>query len=71
MNNDETRQRRPVMRRATEAGCPGWTPIAHAANDQAPATARPGDTPAAAPDSAVDARPLPATDAGSGRQGRR
>lgn len=65
MNDDETRPRRPVLRRATEAGCPGWTPIGQAPSGQAPAAAQPGDTPVAAPDSNVDARPLPVADAGS------
>lgn len=47
MSNDESRLRRPVMRRATEAGCAGWTPITRLPAEPAPASGRPADESAA------------------------
>lgn len=61
MTNDETRLRGPMMRRATEAGCPGWTPIVRLAAEPAPAIVPFADE-AVAPASVDDVSPLPAID---------
>lgn len=47
MTNDESRLRRPVMRRATEAGCAGWTPIARPPAAPAATSEHPADESAA------------------------
>lgn len=61
MTNDEIRQCQPVMRRATEAGCPGWTPIVRPAAEPAPAIGPSADE-AVAPASVDDASPPPVID---------
>lgn len=57
MNDEEIRPRRPVMRRATEAACPGWTPIGGTPGKPPAVVERPAGEPAA-PASPPDGGPL-------------
>ena len=65
MTAEVIKLRPPVLRRATEAGCAGWTPIirptAETPVEPAPVMVRSADEPAT-PESVDEVNPLPATD---------
>jgi hypothetical protein len=61
MTNEVVRLRRPVMRGAIEAGCPGWRPITRPVAQPAPAVVPSVNQPAT-PDSTDQVAPLPTID---------
>jgi hypothetical protein len=61
MTNEEIRLRRPVLRRATETGCAGWTPITRTPAEPPPASGRSAEN-SATGESADEVEPLPTID---------
>lgn len=61
MTNEEIRLRRPVLRRATEAGCVGWMPITRMPAEPPPASGRSAEN-SATGESADEVDPLPTID---------